>query len=219
MARPPSRRVATDDQISEDFWGQEYPLVARELLTSAVSCFASKGFHATTTRDITAAVGLSPGALYVHFPSKEEVLYTIMRIAHQRVLEAVTVPAAGIVEPDPGTVVAELVRRFVVWHARYHAVARVSQGLHEMATLDREHYELVAAQRHMITGVFRSAVSAGIDTGDFDVSDVSGAVHAILSLGIDVVRWYRVDGAQTPDELADSYTRLAQRMLGLKVPD
>jgi len=219
MARQPSRRVVTDDDISDEFWGQEYPPVARELLASAVSCFASKGFNATTTRDITAAVGLSPGALYVHFPSKEEVLYTIMRIGHQRVLEAITVPAAGIVEPDPGTVVAELVRRFVVWHARYHTVARVSQGLHELAALNREHYELVAAQRHVITGVFRSAVNAGIVTGDFDVSDVGGTVRAIVSLGIDIVRWYRVDGSEKPDELADRYARLAQRMLGLKIRD
>jgi AcrR family transcriptional regulator len=217
MARRGNRAVATYDETSPDFWGDEYPPVARDLLTSAVSCFASKGFNATTTRDITAAVNLSPGALYVHFPSKEEVLFAIIRIGHQRVLEAITVPPAGTAEANPAGVVGELVRRFVTWHARYHTVARVGQF--ELAGLNREHYELVTAQRQMITSVFRSAVSAGIDTGDFDVSDINRAVRAIISIGVDIVRWYRLDGTEKPEEVADSYARLAQRMLGVNIPD
>jgi AcrR family transcriptional regulator len=217
MARQQTRPVVTYDATSDEFWGDEYPPVARGLLTSAVSCFASKGFNATTTRDITAGVGLSPGALYVHFPSKEEVLYAIVRIGHQRVLEAITVPAAGISNPDPASVVAELVRRFVVWHARYHTVARVGQ--YELAGLNTEHYELLKAQRQTITSVFRSAVTAGINAGDFDVEDVTRVVRAIMSLGVDLVRWYRLEGTDQPDELADSYARLVQRMLGLKVRD
>ena len=56
---------------SAQLWDSQRGEVARSLLTSGVRCFASSGYHATTTRDITAAVGLSPGALYVHFPSKE----------------------------------------------------------------------------------------------------------------------------------------------------
>jgi AcrR family transcriptional regulator len=217
MARQRTRPVVTYDETSDEFWSEEYPPVARALLTSAVSCFASKGFNATTTRDITAAVGLSPGALYVHFPSKEEVLYAAVRIGHQRSLEAVTVPATGLTNPDPASVVAELVRRFVVWHARYHTVARVAQ--YELAGLNTQHYELLKAQRQMITSVFRSAVSAGIDAGDFDVEDATRLVRAIMSLAVDLVRWYRLEGTDQPDELGDSYARLAQRMLGVKVRD
>ena len=66
--------------------------VGRSLLTSAVRCFASNGFHATTTRDISGAIGLSPAALYVYFPSKELVLFEIIRAGHQRALELVTAP-------------------------------------------------------------------------------------------------------------------------------
>lgn len=214
MSRHP---VATDDETSDEFWGDDYPPVARGLLTSAVACFASKGFNATTTRDITAGVNLSPGALYVHFRSKEEVLYTIIRIGHQRVLEAITMPATTTTEPDPGSALAELVRRFVTWHARHHTVARVSQ--YELAGLNHEHYELISAQRQTITAVFRSTVSAGIETGHFDVFDLSRTVRAIVDLGIDLVRWYRIDGTEQPDELADSYARLVQRLLAPDIPD
>jgi AcrR family transcriptional regulator len=218
MARQQTRPVVTYDETSDEFWGDEYPPVARGLLTSAVSCFASKGFNATTTRDITAGVGLSPGALYVHFPSKEEMLHAIVRVGHQRVLEAMTVPPAGITNHDPASVVAELVRRFVIWHARYHTVARVGQ--YELSGLNTEHYELLKAQRQTISGVFRAAVTAGIDAGDFDVDeDVTRLVRAIMSLGVDLVRWYRLEGTDKPDELADSYAGLVQRMLGARVGD
>src|SRR5262245_42328532 len=83
----------TEDK-SPDLWGAEFGDVQRRLLTSAVRCFAANGFHATTTRDISAGVGLSPAALYVHFPSKELVLYTISRVGHERALSCVRSGAA-----------------------------------------------------------------------------------------------------------------------------
>ena len=81
------------DDESPDLWPEELPEVARNLLTSAVRCFASNGFHATTTRDISGASGLSPAALYVYFPSKELVLFEIIRAAH--VARARAHPRAG----------------------------------------------------------------------------------------------------------------------------
>jgi hypothetical protein len=38
-------------------------------------------------------------------------------------------------------------------------------------------------------------------------------------LGVDLVRWYRLEGTDKPDELADSYAGLVQRMLGARVGD
>ncbi len=40
------------------------------LREAAIEAFARKGFHGTTTRDISTAAGMSPAALYVHYPSK-----------------------------------------------------------------------------------------------------------------------------------------------------
>ena len=47
------------------------------LARAAVDAFATKGFHGTTTRDISIAAGMSPAALYVHHRSKEELLFLI----------------------------------------------------------------------------------------------------------------------------------------------
>jgi AcrR family transcriptional regulator len=45
-----------------------------EILAAAKACFASEGFHATSMRDIYRECGLSPGAVYNHFASKEEIV-------------------------------------------------------------------------------------------------------------------------------------------------
>jgi TetR/AcrR family transcriptional repressor of uid operon len=45
-----------------------------EILDAAKTCFAREGFHATSMRDIYRECGLSPGAVYNHFASKEEIV-------------------------------------------------------------------------------------------------------------------------------------------------
>lgn len=50
----------------------------RELLRSAAKLFRRKGFGATSTRDIAAAVGMQSGSPFYHFKSKGELLYAVM---------------------------------------------------------------------------------------------------------------------------------------------
>jgi AcrR family transcriptional regulator len=44
------------------------------ILDSALTCFAHGGFHATTMQAICHEAGVSPGALYVYFDSKEALI-------------------------------------------------------------------------------------------------------------------------------------------------
>lgn len=48
------------------------------LLNTAYSEFARKGFMATKTLDIAHAAGLSHGALFLHFPTREELLIKVI---------------------------------------------------------------------------------------------------------------------------------------------
>ena len=181
--------------------------VAARLLGSAVRCFAARGFHATTTRDISSGAGLSPAAMYVHFPSKEAVLFEIARRGHESALAAIT-------EPGPDEPVARLrtlVSRFVAWHARHHVAARVCQ--YELPALTPEHLEEIKAVRRDFNRVFREALDAGVAAGTFDRVDVDRVVRGMLSLGIDLVRWYRLDGADSPEDIGAFYAELALRMV------
>ncbi len=71
------------------------------LLSSAARLFRRKGFDATTTRDIAAAVGMQSGSPFYHFKSKDALLYAVMEegmrsaLAHQQAA-AQTVASAGL---------------------------------------------------------------------------------------------------------------------------
>lgn len=191
-----------------ELWDSGFGDVARSILTSAVECFSRKGFQATTTRDITAAVGLSPGALYVHFSSKEHVLFEIARTGHTSSLKVLKEVA---VTDDAAAHLKTLVARFVAWHARHHIVGRVSQ--YELKALAPEHYEEIRELRRQSTAIFREVVTRGIEEGTFPETDVPRVVRAVLSMGVDLVRWYRPDGPDSPRELGDFYANLALSML------
>jgi len=50
----------------------------QELIHAAAKLFRHKGFEATTTRDIAAAVGMRSGSPFYHFKSKGELLHAVM---------------------------------------------------------------------------------------------------------------------------------------------
>jgi AcrR family transcriptional regulator len=200
---------------SSDLWSGEFGEVQRGLLTSAVRCFAANGFHATTTRDISAGVGLSPAALYVHFPAKELVLYEITRVGHERALAHVQSPEVRRAKRAKDRLHV-MVARYVAWHARHHVAARVCQ--YELNALTPEHYDAIRELRHQTNEVFRNAVARGVADGTFAQVDVNRVVRGMLSLGIDLVRWYRLDGPDSPDQLGEFYAELALKMVLNPVP-
>lgn len=62
----------------------------RRVLDAAIACFTRNGFHGTSMQEICAEAGMSPGGIYRHFPSKEEMILAIVdeeRSARVRMLE------------------------------------------------------------------------------------------------------------------------------------
>jgi len=181
-----------------------------KLLEAATAAFADKGFHATTTRDIAAAAGMSPAAVYVHHRSKEELLYLISRAGHQHTLALMR--AAIAAASDPASRLAEAMRAFAADHARGHTMARVVN--YELSALNPEHHAEIVQLRRAIAREVKDLVEQGIASGDFHVTDAGMTANALTSLGIDVARWYRTDGQWTPDDIGDFYADMALRMAG-----
>ena len=187
------------------------PDARSRLLAAAIEAFSAKGFHGTTTRDIAAAAGMSPAALYVHHRSKEELLHLISREGHGRTLALceAAVAAGG----TPTEQLERLVEGFVRHHAVNHTSARVVN--YEMAALTEEHRAEIGEQRRRIDRVVRDLLLRGAAGGEFSTPDPALTASALLSLGIDVARWYLDEGGWTPDDLAAHYVDLARRMVGV----
>ena len=62
--------------------------VARErLLESAKILFSQKGYYATSVEDIVASAGLSKGAFYFYFKSKEELFKSLVEEMHLNIVK------------------------------------------------------------------------------------------------------------------------------------
>lgn len=182
------------------------------LLEAAVVAFAERGFHGSTTRDITSIAGLSTAAIYVHHRSKEELLYQVSRGGHQNTLERIQAAIAS--SDDPVDQLIAVMREFAIHHARAHTVARVIN--YELAALSPEHQREIKAIRHVIDAEMRQLIERGVAAGAFDNPDPHMAAVALLSLGIDLARWYREDGPLSPEEIGDYYVDLALRIVGAR---
>ena len=114
---------ATHPTLPEESWPDVRPDAARRLMAAAVESFAKRGYHATTTRDIATAAGMSPAALYVHFPAKSAVLFAISRSGHERTLKLVQTTMAEHDDPGPRSAsLAQSLCSTVAVHAAEEAV-------------------------------------------------------------------------------------------------
>ncbi|MFJ7999575.1 TetR/AcrR family transcriptional regulator [Streptomyces sp. NPDC096310] len=193
-------------------WGEVTPEAARKLLVAAVEAFAERGYHATTTRDIAGRAGMSPAALYIHYKTKEELLHRISRIGHDSALELLTAAADG--EGTAAQRLSDAVRAFVRWHAERHTTARVVQ--YELDALGAEHRAEIVELRRSSNAAIRRILVDGVRDGEFDVPDVPGTTLAVLSLCIDVARWFNAAGPRTPDEVGALYADLVLRMVSAR---
>ncbi|GAB2326049.1 TetR/AcrR family transcriptional regulator [Streptomyces griseoincarnatus] len=193
-------------------WGEVTPDAARRLLLAAVEAFAERGYHATTTRDIAGRAGMSPAALYIHYKTKEELLHRISRIGHEKALDILRTASRG--EGTATERLADAVSSFVRWHARGRTTARVVQ--YELDSLGPDARAEIVGLRRQVDAEVRGIVEDGVRSGEFDVPDVPGTTLAVLSLCIDVARWFNVDGPRTPEEVGALYADLVLRMVGAR---
>ena len=193
-----------------DPWLEGVPVTSRRLIEAAIDAFAQDGYHATTTRDIANRVGMSPAALYVHFPSKAALLGQISRLGHAAAADLVRTALASA--PDPLGRLQAVAGRFAAWHAEHHRVARIVQN--ELAALLPEDREAVRLLRRQIEQSVGEVVRAGVAAGVMRAGDERAVARAVLSLSVDVARWYEPGGRETPEAIGALYAELAARMVG-----
>jgi AcrR family transcriptional regulator len=176
---------------------------------AALEAFATYGFAGSTTRQIAERAGMSPAGLYVHYRSKADLLFEIARTGHERALAEVTAAAERALGATAK--LRAFVETFVIWHAHYHTLARVCQ--YELRSLAGEQLEGITRLRRAFQGTVEAILHEGVTAGDFDVDDLRGTARTILSLGIDVARWFTGRGSLLPQDVATLNADLVLRMV------
>jgi AcrR family transcriptional regulator len=189
-----------------------------ELLEAAARLFYEQGYPQTTTRQITNACGITPGALYNHFSSKEEILWVIVEDAYTRTAE-VCEEAVRRGNGDPAAELRELVNAMTKLHTSTHQVkAIVARG--ERRRLPPERDEQIERIHDRIRKAFLGTIERGVEAGVIELPDVDGrppdlwtVARSLIGFCIYPGFWYTSDQPHSPEQLADLFSSLASRML------
>jgi AcrR family transcriptional regulator len=184
--------------------------VPQRLLAAATRLFAEQGYDRTSVQEIVEAAGVTKGALYHYFGSKDDLLHEVyarvLRIQQER-LDAV----AGADEPVEKrlrhaaadvvvTTIENLDDAMIFWRSMHH--------------LSPEKDKQVRAERRRYHERFRALVEEGQESGVFSRATPAdlvvdyhfGSVHHLST-------WYRPDGPLTPQQVADHLADLLLRAL------
>lgn len=190
------------------------PLATREaLVEAAVELFGRKGFHATGVQELVDAAGLTKGAFYHHFRSKEEVL----RLIHDRFMDVQlqrerAILAAGSSAHER---LFRLVRLSVNVIAEYLPEVRVF--FREYRALGSAEFEEVRAKRAAATASFRDILREGVASGEFAAgADPDVAALGILGMCDWMHQWYAPDGRLPADAIACQFALMALRSVSAR---
>lgn len=190
---------------------------ARRVLVGSAALFYEGGAPGTSVRDIARTCGLSPGAFYNHFDSKDDVLYRLVLHGHDGLDARITAQLATV-PATPTPMLAAFVHAYVMAHLLNPVVAQLVRREYQHLTPERraQVVDRRRCSREQLVGVLRR----GKRSGEFDLiggrnAPVRTAVM-ILDMSSRTSEWYdqRRMGAERPERLAARYVEAAMRLVG-----
>ncbi|MCW0214589.1 MAG: TetR/AcrR family transcriptional regulator [Pseudonocardia sp.] len=181
------------------------------IIEASIEVMAAHGYHGTSVRDIALRAGLSPAALYHHFPSKQAVLATIM----ERGIEALLSRTAAALEcagDDPADRLRALVEVQVLFHLEDQRGTLL--GTSELRALEEPVLTPHLAKRHTQQRYFYAVVREGVEQGVFRTTLPDEAARAIVVMCTGVAGWFSDKGAVGRPEMVERYQRLSLDMVG-----
>lgn len=181
------------------------------VLQAAIAAFAEQGYHGTSMRDIAARSGTAVSHAYYYFPSKSDLLRTLMERVTQDLIAALEAADAGA-GPDPAARLAAIVRA----HVRFHTERQMESfvGNTELRSLSVADRAPMIGLRDRVAAIFKAAVDDGLERKQFRCTHPHEAVLALVTMCTAVAGWYRAEGPLSPQAVADRYAALSLSMLG-----
>ena len=128
---------------------------AKRVRKAALKRFANAGYAAVSMREIAADVGVRPGALYNHFPTKQDILKDLM-LSHMSELLAAWETADFPDTMDP-------LERFVRFHIGYHLerADEVFISYMELRNLEPDNFKVIERERRRYEAILTSILEEG----------------------------------------------------------
>lgn len=171
------------------------------ILDAAAKLFARCGYENSSIADLAAAVGVSKAAIYHYYATKQDIYDAIIL----NVLSELTAEVSQAVAQ--ATTASARLRQFMLAHARYFE-DRHPQFVTMLISYSAMSVPDQKDAAHLRDGyeqLLRDIIAEGVTRGEFREIDVAATGRAVLSMLNWMARWYRPDGPQTAEAIAESY--------------
>lgn len=154
-----------------------------QILQAAQRCFLRDGFHATSMQDLFAEAGLSSGAVYRYFASKDEMIVAIAHDNMQEVMAMIHAVAAQRSSASVGETIAGVLDLVAGKHAKDGlgglAIQVWSEALRN-PTLATELSGLIRRTRADLVAVVRHHQASGALHADVSADAVAALLFSVV---------------------------------------
>lgn len=180
---------------------------------AAVNLIARLGYEAMSMRQLAAEVGVQAAALYRYFPTKEDLLFTLMR-EHMEGLTAAW-DAARPASADPVARLSAYVRNHIAFHIERRHATHVSNM--ELRSLSPERLTQILKQRTAYEKELRAILRDGAEEGVFTVEDTGLTAMALIQMLTGVIVWFRPGERLSITEVTTTYLSMTMRLVGARI--
>lgn len=178
----------------------------KQILAIAANLFASRGYSATTVRDIADEAGILSGSLYHHFNSKEAIFQEILRSFMDNLLgQFESIIASGLSARE--TIDRLIQAAFQVIEEQPDSVGLYQNEVSFLQT--QPGFEFLIDKSARIEEIWREQIIAGQEAGVFRSTLDSATVYRFIRDSVwSTVRWYRPGGPQTAATVSANFLDL-----------
>jgi AcrR family transcriptional regulator len=193
--------VAADPSANSAKPGRK-PNREAQVLDAAIEVFYTRGYSASTIQDVADKVGVLKGSLYYYIDSKEDLLHRIFTESYEQ--SVVLLAEANALDAPPLDRLRSYFQAYVLWYL--NNVERVSLYFNDWKALTGERRAEVIEQR----AVYEKFITEHIDAAKRDGTvseeiDTKYAVFFLLGAVNGVPTWYRRQGPDSPEHIAEAY--------------
>lgn len=186
--------------------GSDGQKTTHRALSAAIDLFAAKGYAAVSMREIAQEVGVNVGALYNHFPSKQDIL---VRVMSEHMDDLLLAWASEAPAPKP----TDRLEQFVRFHIRFNIERpqRVFISYMELRALEEEGFKRIESLRKSYEDDLRAILISGRDQGFFDIEHPHVAAMSILASLTGINVWFNEQGPMSKLEIEEAYVKMVLR--------
>ena len=176
---------------------------ANGLLKAARDLFVINGYGAVSMREIALKLGINAGAIYNHFPSKQEILF---RLLEDHMLDLLSQWKITVARTN-GDTDQLILKKFVNFHIAFHVdkSKEVFLSYMELRSLNSKNFKRISKLRYDYENLLKNILLVGRKNKKLDFKDAEITTKAILGMLSSLSHWYQSKGRLKTDEIQKIY--------------